>query len=187
MKEILDRHSNLFKEELSKITGTTAKLYLKSDAQPKFCRARPVPFAARTIDIAVRTKVEQEINHQVVEGILEPVQFSEWATPVVPVIKKDGSVRLCGDYKVSYRKLSSQDRLPRIEDMFASLSGGTVFSKLDLAHAYQQVLLDDSSKELVAINTHKGLYRVNRLHAIRSGVGTFNVSAHHGEHFAAFE
>ena len=47
--------------------------------------------------------------------------------------------------------------------MLASLAGGTTFLKLDLAHVYQQVVLCDESKDLVTINTHKGLYRVNRL------------------------
>lgn len=93
------------------------------------------------------------------------MQFSEWATPVVPIIKKDGSVRLCGDYKVTVNQASKTDTypLPVIEDMLASLAGGTAFSKLDLAHAYQQVVLDDESKSIATITTHKGLYRVNRL------------------------
>ena len=53
--------------------------------------------------------------------------------------------------------------LPRVEDLLASLAGGTAFSKLDLTQAYQQVVLDDESKEMVTINTHRGLYRVNQL------------------------
>ncbi len=53
--------------------------------------------------------------------------------------------------------------LPRIEDMFTSLAGGTVFTKLDLAHAYQQVVLDEELKVVTTINTHKGLYQSNRL------------------------
>ena len=53
--------------------------------------------------------------------------------------------------------------LPRVEDLLASLAGGTAFSKLDLTQAYQQVVLDNESKEVVTINTHRGLYRVNRL------------------------
>ena len=158
LDEILAEHPNLFKPGLGKIDGLSAKLYVKPTAQPKFCQARQVPFA-------IREKVEQEIDRQVEEGILEPVKFSEWATPVVPIIKKDGSVRLCGDYKVTVNQATETDTypLPRIEDMLASLAGGTAFSKLDLAHAYQQVVLCDESKELVTINTHKGLYRVNRL------------------------
>ena len=47
--------------------------------------------------------------------------------------------------------------------MLALLSGGTLFSKLILANAYQQVTLDYESKGMATINTHKGLYRVNRL------------------------
>ena len=53
--------------------------------------------------------------------------------------------------------------LPRIEELFASLARGKKFSKLDLAHAYQQVPLDEQSKKLVIINTPKGLFRYNRL------------------------
>ena len=93
------------------------------------------------------------------------MKYSEWATPVVPVIKKDGSVRLCGDYKITVNQATETDTypLPRIEEMLTSVGGGTVFSKLDLAHAYQQVELEDEAKEMVTINTHKGLYRMNRL------------------------
>lgn len=47
--------------------------------------------------------------------------------------------------------------------MFASLSGGTILSKLDWAHAYQQVVLDKQSSEYMTINAHKSLYRVNHL------------------------
>lgn len=103
-----------------KITGTMAKLYMNSDAQPRFCQARPAPFF-------IRAKVEQEIDRQVEEGILEPVQFSQWATPVVPVMKKDGSVRLCGDYKTTVNQAARIDKYPspRIEDMLASLPGET--------------------------------------------------------------
>ena len=53
--------------------------------------------------------------------------------------------------------------LPRIEDLFAKLSGGTVFSKLDLAHAYLQIHLDEDSQKLSTITTHKGLFRYHRL------------------------
>ena len=109
--------------------------------------------------------MEIEIDRQVALGILEPVKFSEWATPVVPIMKKDGSIGLCGDYKITVNQATETHiyPLPRIEDMLASLAGGTVFSKLDLAHAYQQIVLDDESQKMVTITTHKGLYHVKRL------------------------
>ena len=53
--------------------------------------------------------------------------------------------------------------LPRPDDIFASLSGGSKFTVLDLLQAYNQLQLDDRSKKLVTINTHHGLYSYNRL------------------------
>ena len=157
-QEVCDRHPDLFKEELGELNGTTAKIYIDSDARPRFCHARQVPYA-------LKEKVDTEIERLVNAGVLEPIQFSEWATPVVPVLKHDGTVRLCGDYKLTVNQVAKTDTypLPRIEDLFASLTGGRVFSKIDLAQAYLQVPLDEESKKLVVINTHKGLYRFNRL------------------------
>ena len=51
----------------------------------------------------------------------------------------------------------------RIDDLFASLSGGKRFTKLDLSHAYQQIKLEEKSQQYVTISTHKGLFRYNRL------------------------
>ena len=56
-----------------------------------------------------------------------------------------------------------QHPLPKPEELFATLSGGVQFTTLDLAHAYQQVPLDEESKSCVTINTHLGLYRYTRL------------------------
>ena len=50
---------------------------------------------------ALRTKVEQELDRLEKSGIIEPVQFSEWAAPIVPVVKRDGAIRVCGDYKLT--------------------------------------------------------------------------------------
>ena len=158
LQGILDEHPEVFEDELGQIRGTTAKIFVDEETTPKFWRARPVPYA-------LREKVEKELDRLVETGVIEPVQFSDWAAPIVPVIKKDGSVRICGDYKVTVNQVSKNDTypLPRIEDIFASLSGGTSFSKLDLAHAYQQITLDEESRKYVTVNTHKGLYRYNRL------------------------
>ena len=53
----------------------------------RFYKPLPVPYA-------LRDKVEQELERLQRDGIIEPVRFSEWAAPVVPVVKTDGSVRL---------------------------------------------------------------------------------------------
>lgn len=93
------------------------------------------------------------------------MKHSEWAAPIVPVEKRDKSLRLCGDYKVSVDQAVETDTypLPRLQELLATLSGGKVFSKIDLATAYQQVLLDEDSKKYTTINTHRGLFVYNRL------------------------
>lgn len=53
--------------------------------------------------------------------------------------------------------------LPLVEDIFAFLGGSTMFSKVDLWHAYVQIELEEQAKVLCTFNTHKGLYRYNRL------------------------
>ena len=85
--------------------------------------------------------------------------------PIVPVLKGDGRVRICGDYKVTVNRFARLDkyRIPRIEELFASLAGGQTFTKLDLSHAYMQIPLEPDSQQYVIVNTHRGLYRYKRL------------------------
>ncbi|KAK3737068.1 hypothetical protein QZH41_013874, partial [Actinostola sp. cb2023] len=102
--------------------------------------------------------------------------YSDWATPIVPVVKSDGSIRLCGDYKLTVNKVSTLDAypIPKIDDLYTKLAGGKTFTELDLSHAYEQMLLDDDSKQYVTINTHQGLYRYNRLpYGVSSAPGIF--------------
>ena len=98
-------------------------------------------------------------------GVIETVRYSEWAAPIVPVVKPDNSIRVCGDYKVTVNSVLEVDQHPlsNPEELFVELSGGEKFSKLDLSRTYQQILLDEDSREHVTINTHKGLYRPTRL------------------------
>ncbi len=159
MDDVLERHAAVFKEELGTLKGATAKIYVDKDVQPRFCKARSVPYAMREL-------VEKELDRLLTAGILEPVEFSEWAAPIVPVMKADkSSVRICGDYKLTVNQVSKLDKypIPKIEDLFASLAGGQKFTKLDLSQAYQQLILDEESRNYVVINTHKGLFRYTRL------------------------
>ena len=151
LQTVLDCHKEVFEDQLGCIEGVKAKLHLKSDVQPKFLRARNLPFA-------LREKVERELKRLVEAGVITPVQHAEWATPIFPVMKQNGTVRICGDYKTT-----NNQPLPRIDDLLSSLAGGKAFTKMDLAHTYMQVPLEDESKSLTTINTHKGLYQYNRL------------------------
>ena len=127
---------------------------------------------------ALQNIIEAELERLESDNIVEPIKFSEWAAPIVPVLKPDGSVRICRDYKVTVNKVSQLDNypIPSLEDLYAKLSGGKFFTKLDLSHAYviEQICLDEASKNYTTINTHKGLFCYNRLcYGISSAPGIF--------------
>ena len=67
--------------------------------------------------------------------------------------------------KLTVNQAAKVDRypIPNIKDLFVQLSGGKVYSKLDLSHTYQQLLLDEHSEKLLVINTQKGPFHYNRL------------------------
>ena len=151
-------HEKIFQEGLGNVKDFKAKIHVEADATPKFCKARPVPYS-------MKVKIEEELDRLLSLGILKPVQFSEWVTPIVPVLKPDRSVRICGDFKVTVNPLAKLDRytISRIEDLLATLGGGKSSTKLDMSQAYQQVKLEESSKKFTVINTHKGLFEYTRL------------------------
>lgn len=66
------------------------------------------------------------------------METSEWGTPIVPIVKSDGSLRICGDYKVTVnpKLLIDGHPLPRIEHLIANLQEGVLFSKIYLKEAY---------------------------------------------------
>ena len=146
---------------------------VKDDSKPKFCKARPVPYA-------LRSRVEEELDRLEEQGVYEKVAYSKWASPIVTVLKDandvTGPIRICGDYKVSVNKCALLDSypIPNTVDQFATLHGGQKFTKLDLSQAYQQLELDEAARELLTINTHRGLYRPRRLQfGIHSATGIF--------------
>ena len=158
LEALLDKYADIFGEDRGKLRTGKGHLQLRDDAVPKFCKARPLPYA-------LRSKVAEELSRLESDGVISPVSWSDWATPIVPIVKKDGSVRVCGDFKVTVNPQLNVEQypLPRIDDVFASLAGGKRFSKIDLKQAYLQMEMDDESSALLTLNTHKGLFKLNRL------------------------
>ena len=169
LQQILDKYPSVFQEGLGTLKGYEAKIHVDPNVQPRFHRARPIPYS-------IRDKVEAELKRLQDEGTIEAVEHSDWATPIVPVLKPDKSVRICGDFRVTVNPVSKLDTypIPRVEDLFASLKKGNTFTKIDLSQAYQQLPLDKESQKNVVINTHKGLFQYKRLpYGIASAPGIF--------------
>lgn len=99
------------------------------------------------------------------KGIIHHRESADWAAPIVAIPKSDRSVRICADYKVTVNKAMVHEThpIPRSENLFAAMLGGTSFTKLDLSHTYLQLQLDDKARDYLVINTHKRLYEYTRM------------------------
>ena len=149
---------DLFSEGLGCYKDLQFAIEVDSTVPPKFCKARTVPYT-------LRAKVDCELDRLQKEGIISPVTNSSWAAPVVPVVKANDKIRLCGDYKLTVNRAARLDTypIPSLDDLFSGLAGGKIFSKLDMSQAYAQLCLDEDSKKYTVINTHRGLFQYNRL------------------------
>jgi hypothetical protein len=119
---------------------------------------RPIKQSPRRPPISMESAEEIEVDKMLQQGVVKPSE-SPWASPVVLVKKKDGSIRFC----VDYRKLNDVTRkdaypLPRIDDSLDCLSGATWFCTLDLLSGYWQVPVAEKDMEKTAFVTKSGLY-----------------------------
>jgi hypothetical protein len=125
--------------------------------------AQPINTVPHTMPHHLRPVLREELDNLLEQEIIEPSN-SEWAAPIVYVRKKDGSWRLC----VDFRKLNLVAKvcvypLPRINDVFTILQGSRYFSTLDLAKGFWQIKLADESKGKTGFTTVFGQYQFKRL------------------------
>lgn len=120
--------------------------------------AHPIRQRLRRSSPEQRTEVERQVKELKERGLIQPSD-SAWASPVVLVGKKDGSKRLCIDYR-KLNELTVKDAypLPRIDDSLDALGGAKYFSTLDLAAGYWQVEMSDDARAKSAFVTTSGLY-----------------------------
>ena len=128
----------VFSPELGTAQTPPVHLLMNEHAQLKFFRPRLVPFV-------IKDALARSLEHVEDEDVLTKVEFSCWATPIVPFPKKDGTFLICGNFKVTVNPALEVDQhpIPKPEDLFTSLSGGQCFSTLDFTQAYQRLVLDE--------------------------------------------
>ena len=121
--------------------------------------ATPLKQAARRMPFGVRKEVAAQLRNMQTAGVIEP-SSSPWASPIVLVRKKDGTLHFCIDYRGlnSVTKLDTFP-LPRIDDLLDQLGKSKYFSTLDLASGYWQIRVHRDSKEKTAFITRQGLYQ----------------------------
>ena len=113
------------------------------------------PYRMAPIELAeVKKQIEELLN----KGFIRP-STSPWGAPVLLVKKKDGTQRLCIDYR-ELNKVTIKNKypLPRIDDLFDQLCGATIFSRLDLRSGYHQLKVKASDIPKTAFRTRYGHY-----------------------------
>ncbi|XP_045108006.1 uncharacterized protein LOC123502806 [Portunus trituberculatus] len=97
------------------------------------------------------------------QGIIRPSR-SAFISPVVPIVKKDGKIRLCVDFRnLNQHVLNDSYPLPNVNNILHNLGKGKMFSCLDLKQGYHQIQLNEESKPWTAFATSNGLYEHNVL------------------------
>ena len=85
LMKLLDRYRSLFEPGLGQLKDYKAKIQVDPQAKPRFCKARSVPYA-------MKDKIDKELDQLEKDGIIEKVQYADWAAPIVPVLKADGNL-----------------------------------------------------------------------------------------------
>lgn len=125
------------------------------DSAPDTCiqRVRRLPFT-------LEKQVEDELQSLIARDIIEPIEYSEYVSPIVVAPKPNGKIRLCVDFrKVNQFIVVDQFPMPSADEIFVKLNGSKWFSKIDLTSAYHQLSLAPESRHITAFITHCGLFR----------------------------
>ena len=134
--------------------GHTSKVQHRVDTGD----APPIRQSVRRMPQLRRQEAKKLLDDMLDRAVIQP-SCSPWASPVVLVPKKDGSLRFC----IDYRKVNSVTRkdaypLPRVDDTLDTLAGSKWFSTLDLLSGYWQVEVNPDDRGKTAFCTHEGLF-----------------------------
>ena len=154
-----DAIKQLKSNEIGLMKTSPIKIHMKENVTP-VCRhtAKRIPFSLMN---AVRTELDRMINNDVIQPVEEP---TEWCSAMVPVVKKNGKVRICVDLKdVNKAVKRPHYSLPTFDDVAPRLAGSTVFTTLDAASGFWQIPLHEESQPLTTFITPFGRYMFKRL------------------------
>lgn len=154
----LDKFKAVFSSGDSDIglAGVTEHNIKLTDNTPIFQRPRRFPQP-------ISDEIERQCSELNSLDIIEP-SSSPWSSPVVPVRKKDGSIRMCIDYrKVNRVTVPDKFPVPNLVDSIFGLKGTNYFTRLDLVRGYYQLPIDEESRPVTAFSTQRNHWQFKRL------------------------
>ncbi|GJU94194.1 putative reverse transcriptase domain-containing protein [Tanacetum coccineum] len=151
---IVQDFPDVFPEDLSGLPPTR-QVEFQIDLIPG---AAPVARAPYRLAPSEMKELSEQLKELSDKGFIRP-SSSPWGAPVLFVKKKDGSFRMCIDYR-ELNKLTVKNRypLPRIDDLFDQLQGSSVYSKIDLRSGYHQLRVREEDIPKMAFQTRYGHY-----------------------------
>ncbi|GKT34345.1 hypothetical protein ADUPG1_007713 [Aduncisulcus paluster] len=158
IKEDVQVLLNQYESRIDRTQPATVDRF-KLEVQPDTIARSPF----RLIPYHLQSEVKEMIDLLRVQGFIHP-SSSRFAAPLVLVNKKTGDVRMCCDYKVLNKKtIADSYPLPRQDQLFAALSGQSIFAALDLKSGYYNIEVEESSRPLTAFTTPWGLFEWSRM------------------------
>ncbi|KAI4293327.1 hypothetical protein PAPHI01_2601, partial [Pancytospora philotis] len=157
-KQYLERYENLLSKELprDKACDVTEHRIETGKSAPIVSRSYPIPYQWEK-------EIETQISNMLLNGIISKSQ-SEWSSNIVPVTKKDGSLRLCVDYRpLNGVTIKDEYPLPRIDWILDKLGQAAYFSSLDATSGYHQIRVAEADKKKTAFRVKGGFYEYNRM------------------------
>ncbi|KAK1422572.1 hypothetical protein QVD17_17855 [Tagetes erecta] len=151
---VVNEFSDVFPDELSGVPPER-EIEFKIDLVPG---ANPVAKSPYRLAPSEMKELMSQLQDLLDKGFIRP-SVSPWGAPILFVKKKDGSMRMCIDYR-ELNKLTIKNRypLPRIDDLFDQLQGASWFSKIDLRSGYHQVKVKEEDVPKTAFRTRYGHY-----------------------------
>ncbi|KAF5802176.1 putative nucleotidyltransferase, Ribonuclease H [Helianthus annuus] len=151
---VISEYPEVFPEELPGLPPDR-QVEFKIDIIPG---AAPIARAPYRLAPTEMKELRTQLDDLLAKGFIRP-SSSPWGAPILFVKKKDGSMRLCIDYR-ELNKVTIKNRypLPRIDDLFDQLQGASYFSKIDLRSGYHQLKVKDEDVHKTAFRTRYGHY-----------------------------
>jgi hypothetical protein len=154
-KKILDEYKDVFPDDLPNELPPKRSVDHRIIIEPNQHPPSKAPYRMSRMELE---ELKKQIDELIDKGFIRPSQ-SPYGAPVLFVKKKDGSMRLCVDYR-ALNKITVKNKypLPRVEDLIDQLQGATVFSKIDLRSGYHQIRIDEDDIDKTAFRTRYGHY-----------------------------
>ena len=165
------KYADVFTPSTESQVGVTDLLDMKLKMKPGPVIRQKV----RPMNPAMKESADKQIQNWLKDGIISP-SVSEYSSPMVPVKKKDGTIRWCIDFRqINDRVVADSFPIPRIEELVQAAAGHQLYSALDCFAAYHHIRVHKDSKKYTAFSTPDGHYEFDRMpFGIKPAVSIFS-------------